>query len=46
MEKDSKNAAQRMGVVVEGMRYKNAAIKPEIEMAKSRDNPLDPVGIA
>jgi hypothetical protein len=46
MEKESKNAAQRIGVVLEGIRYKNAATKPEIEMARSRDNPLDPVGIA
>ena len=45
MAKESKNAAQRRVVVLDGMRYKKAVTKPEMAMASANDRPRDPVGM-
>lgn len=45
MAKESKNAAQRRVVVLEGMRYRKAVTKPEMAMASANDKPRDPVGM-
>ncbi len=45
MEKESKNAAHKIVVVLEGMRYRKAVAKPEMAMANAKDKPRDPVGM-
>jgi hypothetical protein len=40
MEKESKNAAHKIVVVLEGMRYRKAVAKPEMAMANANPETL------